>query len=145
MGLDTHAYLSKARTWHTAALLIGSPRPLEDRPPVRQPYQGILADRQSTTTRGQAPGAATLSGDPCCLYLWSPVRDRVTDSGTGPRCSNLIRRSIFYGMRFMELVPSTDPHGQRRQPRGSDLRPAHASLDGTMAAAWVAHRHALSS
>ena len=102
MGLDTHAYLSKARTWHTATLLIGSPRPRGDRTPsaatlpaligsprprgdrpqVRQPYQehgigypcvavflyghpfaiGLL-------TRGQAPGAATLSGDPYFMGL----------------------------------------------------------------------------
>ena len=45
-------------------------------------------------------------------------------------------------MRFMELVPSADSHGLRRQPRGSDSRPVHVSLDGTKAAAWVAHRHA---
>ena len=36
----------------------------------------------------------------CCLSLWSPVRDRVTDAGAGPRCSNLIRRSIFYGIGY---------------------------------------------
>ena len=96
MGLDTHAYLSKARTWHTATLLIGSPRPRGDRTPgaatlsaligsprprgdrpqVRQPYQEIIAVflyghpfAIGLLTRGQAPGAATLSGDPYFMGL----------------------------------------------------------------------------
>ena len=88
MGLDTHAYLSKARTWHTATLLIGSPRPRGDRTPGAATLSALIG---SPRPRGDRPQVRQPYQEHCCLSLWSPVRDRVTDSGTGPRCSNFIR------------------------------------------------------
>ena len=85
-GLDTHVYSlligsprpRGGRTPGAATLsaLIGSPRPRAAEPQVRQPYQEIIAVLLyglpfaiGLQTRGQAPGAATLSGDPYFMGL----------------------------------------------------------------------------